>query len=98
VAEVVHISSPAVKVGPEIRQRCVWCGESLIEVDLRFIAVEAEQADKPYPTWPVDAFIGKDGGATYVVQPTPDNKVPRTFCGAPSDLSTLTTEQGESDV
>lgn len=89
MAEVVHISSHPCKVGPEIRQRCVWCGESLIEVDLRFIAVKAEHADDPYPTWPTDAFIGKDGGATYVVEPPPDNKVPPTFCGAPSDLSTL---------
>ncbi len=89
MSEVVHIASQAVQVGAEIRQRCVWCGYSLIEVDLRLVAVPAEQAAAPFPEWPGGKLIGVDGHATYLIDHPDGDKVPRTFCGAPDDLSSL---------
>lgn len=95
MTEVVHIASQAVRVGDEIRQRCVWCGHVLMEEDLRFIAVEAEHAHEPFPTWPGGGLIGVDGGATYVVDHTDGDPLPSTFCAAPDDLSGIT-RAGES--
>lgn len=84
--EVVHIASQAVRVGYEIRQRCVWCGEELIAEDLRFIAVQAEHADEPFPTWPGGGLIAKDGGMTYVVEHRDGDPLPKTACVAPDTL------------
>ncbi len=89
MSEVVHIASQPVQVGTELRQRCVWCGYGLVETDLRLVAVPVGQANEPYPTWAVGRLIAVDGHATYLVEPKDGNKVPREFCGAPDDLSSL---------
>jgi hypothetical protein len=87
--EIVHIASQAVQIGPEIRQRCVWCGYEITAVDLRLIAVQIEHANDPYPTWPGGGLIAVDGPATYVVEHKDGDKLPSTFCGAPDDLSAM---------
>lgn len=81
--EVVHIASQPVQVGTVIRQRCVWCGYELIDVDLRFIAVPIDQADKPYATWPTGGLVAQDGGATYVVEHKDGDDLPESSCVAP---------------
>lgn len=84
---VVHVASQTVQVGSEIRQRCVWCGHSLIEVDLRFVAVE--DADQDYPTWPGGSLVEVDGGLTCIFSSREEGTVPTNFCGAPDDASSL---------
>lgn len=78
--EVVHIASQAIQIGSEIRQRCCWCGDALIEQDLAYVAVQAEHADKPYPVWPVGGLVAQDSNATYVVPWNEGDELPITAC------------------
>lgn len=92
--EVVHIASQAVQVGSRIRQRCVWCGHELIDVDLSTISVMVGAESDVYPTWPGGGLVATDGGATYVVEHKDGDQLPPTSCVAPVDARELDTTGG----
>jgi len=55
------------------RQRCSWCGKTLIDYDLQRVAVLLpEDGSDPTPpaVWPVGAIVRTDGGfSTVVIEP-----------------------------
>lgn len=62
---VAHLAGQSVSFNTDegvlLRQRCSWCGTVLLDTNLSRIAVPVEQADEPYPTWPVGAFVDRYG-------------------------------------
>ena len=56
-----HIAAQHVTVNDRyLRQRCAWCGATLIEYDLHGVAVPEGQDPTP-ATWPVGALVTVDG-------------------------------------
>lgn len=65
---VSHIASPVVVIGDRhIRQRCGWCGETLLEYDLARVAVPVGTDPMP-ATWPVDGVVRVDGNMSHSVE------------------------------
>lgn len=92
---VVHIAGVDVQVGSRLRQRCSWCGATIIDVDLANIAIMVEPGEEPgpHPTWPVGSLVehtGVDGegatggGVTTTVEPQMEDdgsiKLPARAC------------------
>lgn len=70
--------------GPILRQRCSWCGATLIDVNLARIAVPEGQ-DPTYPRWKVGTFIDTHspdgrGGMWSVVDWEPGQPAPANAC------------------
>jgi hypothetical protein len=70
--------------GPHLRQRCAWCGATLIDMQLaRTSVLIVPGLDTQTPTvWPIGALITVDGNASAVLmiaagQPLPDNSCAR---------------------
>jgi len=78
---ITHIAGVDVQVGTQLRQRCSWCGAVLIDEDLRNVMVPTEDADKPFPTWPVGALIRRDGFVTSIVEHEDGAQLPDDCCG-----------------
>lgn len=86
MTSVSHVAGIEVQVGNFLRQRCGWCGEIIIDVDLSRIAVaiDPDDPDKEptYPVWPVGDLIRVDGGLTCVLDigdgPLPDDACARS--------------------
>lgn len=58
---VAHLAGPVVEFNGEggsviLRQRCSWCGTTLIDEDLSRVAVPVGQ-EGSYPTWAVGSFV-----------------------------------------
>lgn len=79
---IVHIAGLDLAVDGVLRQRCAWCGATLIDQDLRLIAFQADDPDKRYPTWEVGALVCKDGGLGYIIEYTEGEKLPPNCCAA----------------
>lgn len=74
-AATVHIAGVDVTIGDRyLRQRCAWCGVTLIDYDLTRIAVPEGQDPRP-STWLVGALVETDGtvSRTVDVERLPDN-------------------------
>lgn len=85
---VTHLAGPDIQFnsegGPILRQRCSWCGTTLIDVNLARIAVPVGQAG-PYPTWGVGTFVeayspDHQGGVWSVAEWKPGTPVPENAC------------------
>lgn len=64
---VIHIAGLDVTVNDRyLRQRCAWCGATLINYDLTRVAVPVGQDPRP-GTWPVGDLIAVDGPMSYGV-------------------------------
>ena len=59
--------------GRYLRQRCAWCGATLLDYDLTTINVPEGQEGPP-ATWPVGALVRRDGCASYTVDPEPSEQ------------------------
>lgn len=81
---VVHIAGLPVKVGRIVRQRCAWCGAVIDDVDLSAVAVVLTGAGDPqlWPTWPVGALLGVDGGVRWVIEHADGDDVPPECCAS----------------
>lgn len=70
-ADVVHIVGPPIQMGNLLRQRCVWCGEALIDVDLNLVNVRLMRDDGVVPegphTWPTFTLIACTGAMREVI-------------------------------
>lgn len=61
---ITHIASPVITISDRyMRQRCGWCGETLLQYDLARIAVPEGQDPTP-ATWPVGSLVTIDGPAS----------------------------------
>lgn len=60
---VAHVAGPDIAFntpdGQVLRQRCSWCGATLIDVNLSRIAVPVGQ-EGPYPVWAIGSFVQTD--------------------------------------
>ena len=68
---VAHLAGADLTVdGRWMRQRCAWCGELLIDLDLSRVAVQVEPGEEPQPpaTWPAGKFIVVDPPVRYVLE------------------------------
>lgn len=66
----VHIAGFAVRVGNQLRQRCAWCGDEIIDVDLSCIMapVKADGSPPdPYAVWEMNALVAVDGNHSWVI-------------------------------
>ena len=79
----IHIAGLDVKIEPNLlRQRCAWCGATLLDYDLTRVATplqEGETWEGP-ATWPVGALIGRDGAVSWVVEHEDGAKLPADCC------------------
>jgi len=86
---VTHIASHAITISDRyMRQRCGWCGETLVEYDLARVAVP-EGTDPTPATWPGGALVTVDGPASWT---TEAERLPDDACAVnPLTLASLTT-------
>jgi hypothetical protein len=72
---VTHLAGEPICIADRYcRQRCAWCGEILIDMDLTTIMVPIDQADKGPAAWPVGSWVRVDGPASFLVEgPRPDD-------------------------
>lgn len=67
-----HIAGHAITLGGKhMRQRCEWCGKTLLDYDLTRVAVMITPGEPPSPPsqYPVGHLIRFDGGASYPLNP-----------------------------
>lgn len=85
---VAHLAGPDIEFnthdGHVLRQRCSWCGTTLIDVNLSRIAVPIGQ-DPTYPHWTVGSFVEVDmpdkaGGVSFTVEWEHPAPVPENAC------------------
>ena len=95
--EVVHVAGVDLQFNSEdgsqiLRQRCSWCGTTLIDIDLSRVSVPVGQ-EGSYPTWEVGAMVGtfspdSKGGMWAKVDWEPGTPVPDDCClRMPPDLT-----------
>lgn len=76
----MHIAGLDIEVGRHLRQRCGWCGKTLIDYDLDRIAIPVGQDPRP-SCWPVGAIVAEDGPMSYTVDHNDDDPLPPECCG-----------------
>ena len=76
---VTHIAGIDVTIGPLLRQRCAWCGATLIDYDLEKVAVPVGQEGPP-GHWEVGALVQVDGNMTIVLDHDESHKLPDNAC------------------
>lgn len=76
---MIHIAGNDIHIGPYVRQRCAWCGATLIDYNLDRIAAPAGQEGGP-SWWPVGDLIAVDGNASWVVDHTDGDPLPVDSC------------------
>lgn len=79
MTSITHVAGLPVNVGPQLRQRCAWCGAVLIDYNLEQIAVPIGQEGPP-ATWEVGAMVVVDGNASWVAEDQGDDKLPDDAC------------------
>lgn len=90
---IVHIAGPAIQIGALLRQRCSWCGVTLLDYDLDRIAMAVMPLGDDHPntgpsTWPQGELVAKDGNASYVVAHEDGAQLPEDACGkVPAELT-----------
>lgn len=76
---VVHIAGLRVEVNNQLRQRCAWCGATLIDYALDRVMVPVDQPGPP-ATWPVGGLVAVDGNASYACDHDPTQPLPDGAC------------------
>lgn len=76
---MIHIAGVHIQVGSLLRQRCGWCGATLLDFDLDRVAVPAGQDPRP-ATWPVGDLIAVDGNLSTVVPHDDGDSLPAGAC------------------
>jgi hypothetical protein len=77
---ITHIAGIDVTIGPRLRQRCAWCGATLIDYDLERVAVPVGQEGPP-GTWEIGALVQVDGNMTIVLDHDDQHHLPDDACG-----------------
>ena len=65
-----HIPGHAITLGGRhMRQRCEWCGKTLLDYDLALVQVQIVPGEEPRgpAQYPVGALVRFDGGASFVL-------------------------------
>ena len=77
---VIHIAGNYVQVNAQLRQRCAWCGATLIDYNLERVAVPTGTDPRP-ATWPIGELVAVDGGLSYMVEHEDGQLLPEGACG-----------------
>ena len=85
----IHIAAQPVQVGPQLRQRCAWCGAVLDDTDLSCVMAPEDQANDLYPTWPVGGLVAVDGGMKRTVAHEDGDVLPDECCAMLDPAVTL---------
>lgn len=89
MATVTHIAAQDITIGgTRLRQRCAWCGATIIDLDLTRVAVQVEPGEEPRPpaTWEPGRLVRVDVGnpkITTVLDET--DTLPDDACGRIDD-------------
>lgn len=76
----IHIAGLNVKIEPNLlRQRCAWCGATLLDYDLARIAVPVGQDEEP-GMWPIGALVARDGAVSWIVEHKDGDRLPAGSC------------------
>lgn len=80
---MIHIAGSHVQIGDRLRQRCAWCGATLIDYELGRIMIPMDGPERPGPpaTWAVGELIAVDGSVSYVVGHRDGDPLPEGACG-----------------
>lgn len=64
---VSHLSGPAITFGPQVRQRCVWCGFIIEDTDLTRVAVMLNEdgSTPPWSSFPEHKFLRITGNGGF---------------------------------
>lgn len=98
MAERIHIAGFSVGVDSLLRQRCAWCGEVLIDLDLANIAVAPGEDGAPGRgpgTWEPFALVAVDGPCSWVVPCAEGEPLPLRCCASQRKLTLV---EGEAEV
>lgn len=79
-AVIVHIAGLDLQIDTQLRQRCSWCGATLVDYALDRTMVPVDQPGPP-PTWPVGAMVLIDGNMSTVVAYETGDPLPDGSCG-----------------
>lgn len=89
MASVTHIAGPEITIGGRrMRQRCSWCGATLIDYDLTRVAVQVRPGEEPRlpGTWEVGRLVRVDAGNPTIGQLLePTDELPDDACGHVDD-------------
>lgn len=78
---ITHIAGLVMHIGPLLRQRCGWCGATLIDEDLSRVMVMISDGREPsVPTWEVGSLVAIDGAASYIVDHNDGDQLPADAC------------------
>lgn len=87
---VIHIAGPHIQVGPQLRQRCSWCGALLLDYNLALTAVSIPEGkteetmtdeDRRPGTWQYGDLVAVDGNAKWTVDHEDGAELPDGCCG-----------------
>jgi len=79
----VHIAGFPVRVGTRKRQRCAWCGEVLIDEDLKNVAVypPPKDGEELVAHFEPNALVAVDGPGSWIVRHEDGAPLPAGWCG-----------------
>lgn len=77
---IIHIAGHSITIDNRQRQRCAWCGATLLDYDLSFIAVPVGQDPQP-ATWPTGELVALGGNAAWLVEHKDGDRLPEGACG-----------------
>lgn len=84
MTSITHIAGTRLQVGNRVRQRCGWCGATLIDCDLERVAVPEGQDPAP-GTWGAGELVRVDGCASFIVPFEDGAEVPEDACARLDD-------------
>lgn len=67
----VHIAGFEVQFAERLRQRCAWCGEVMVDIELGLVAFEIDDPNKTYPVFPTAKQVLHDGAMWLVLDDIP---------------------------
>lgn len=77
-----HIAGHVIEIGPNLRQRCAWCGAVLLDYDLTKLMYQESTPpeDRKPATWPPGDIIRRTGPVSETVEHEPGDPVPEDCC------------------
>jgi hypothetical protein len=84
---MTHIAGAPIQIGSRLRQRCGWCGATLIDLRLERVAVPVGQDPAP-GTWQQGRLVLVDGNASYLLDQPEGSEIPGDCCARIDDAVT----------
>jgi hypothetical protein len=78
---VTHIAGLDVTVNDRLRQRCAWCGATLIDEDVARVQ-RPIGLNEIVPRWPIGELVVVDGRASWTIPYSDDDPIPDDACAS----------------